>query len=335
MAIEPKKNGTFASTFMFKGERIYAGGFTSEAEAKIWELQAREQLKAGLPVTYPDTKVEGHKKATKETIGKWLDKTYRQFWADKSEPQKARQKMTMINDFFGRTTDVNDLTMVWIDDWILSLKADNNSNATINRKLAALSKMLTYASDSGALTAKKPKINRLKEPKGRIRWLTDGEEKLILVTVNQWSLEDLEDVIPVLVDTGIRKGELLNMEKRDIQNGMLHIWVNKSDTPRSVPLTKRVKAILAKRVATLKETDKVFQISPDELARTWDRVRYHLELEDVTIHVFRHTTASRLVQRGIPLKTVQEWMGHKTIQTTLRYAHLSPKNLQDALAVLE
>ncbi len=40
-----------------------------------------------------------------------------------------------------------------------------------------------------------------------------------------------------------------------------------------------------------------------------------------------HTCASRLVQRGVPLKVVQEWMGHKAINMTMRYAHLAPANL--------
>ena len=48
-----------------------------------------------------------------------------------------------------------------------------------------------------------------------------------------------------------------------------------------------------------------------------------------------HTCASRLVQRRINLKVVQTWMGHKSIQITLRYAHLAPSNLMDAVKVLE
>ncbi len=334
MAITAKSGGTYAAAFMSKGERIYAGGFITKANAEIWELQAREQIKAGVPVTYPTHQTEGTRPSSVETLGKWLDKTYHMFWHDKAEPQKARQKIKMIGDYFGRGTNINDIDMEWLDDWILALKAKGNANGTINRKLAALSKTMTYAYDSGKLM-RKPKYNRQEEPVGRIRWLTDDEEKLVLLTANNWGLDDLSDAIPVLLDTGIRKSELLRMEKQHINDGLYNIWKTKNRKPRSVPLTKRVKAILGRRMATLKDTDKLFTISPDALAREWDRIRYHLEFEDVTIHIFRHTTASRLVQRGVPLKTVRDWMGHKSIQTTLRYAHLSPKNLADALAVLE
>ena len=70
----------------------------------------------------------------------------------------------------------------------------------------------------------------------------------------------------------------------------------------------------------------------------WDRARAHLgfaEDRQFVIHTLRHTCASRLVQRGVGLKVVQQWMGHKTIQVTMRYAHLAPGHLMEAAAVLE
>lgn len=51
-----------------------------------------------------------------------------------------------------------------------------------------------------------------------------------------------------------------------------------------------------------------------------------------TPHCLRHTCASRLVQSGVGIRVVQEWLGHKTIQMTMRYAHLSPTSLHEAAA---
>ena len=67
----------------------------------------------------------------------------------------------------------------------------------------------------------------------------------------------------------------------------------------------------------------------------WDRIHYILKLDDGVWHVLRNNTASRLVQTGVHLVTVKEIMGNKTITTTMRYGHLQPKNLQDAISVLE
>jgi site-specific recombinase XerD len=57
--------------------------------------------------------------------------------------------------------------------------------------------------------------------------------------------------------------------------------------------------------------------------------------KQAVMHTFRHTFISRLVQRGVPLVTVKELAGHKTMDMTLRYAHLAPNNYVEAISVLE
>lgn len=333
MAITMQKGGLFTATFMTNGERFRAGGFTSEPDAQIWELQARSALKKGELVSYPDTSGPLTHILTDTSLAHWLDKTYRVFWADASDPEKARHKMAELNTYFGSKTDINNITTDSIDIFIASLKSKGNANSTINRKLATLSKTLKYADECIKLNHA-PKIHRQKEPLGRIRYVTPEEEGVIMQTLDQWSLTDLKDSITVLLDTGLRRSELGRLTKQDVSQGMLSVWQAKNSTPRSIPMTSRVKEIIARRMALAKQP-KLFPVKAETLSNHWDRVRYHLGYDDVVLHSFRHTTASRLVQRGISLATVQQWMGHKTIQMTLRYAHLSPKNLSDAVAVLE
>ena len=59
------------------------------------------------------------------------------------------------------------------------------------------------------------------------------------------------------------------------------------------------------------------------------------KLDDFRFHDLRHTAASWLVQRGRSLKEVQELLGHQTFAMTLRYAHLSPDRLREAVSSLE
>ena len=99
-------------------------------------------------------------------------------------------------------------------------------------------------------------------------------------------------------------------------------------------MTRRVERILRAQ-----NGDRPFgEISYWGFRHRWERVKTHMgQAADVQFvpHCLRHTCASRLVQRGVSIPVVQAWLGHKTIQMTMRYAHLAPKNLMDAASVLE
>ena len=142
-----------------------------------------------------------------------------------------------------------------------------------------------------------------------------------------------------LIDTGMRPSELYAVQARDFnaKTGAIHIWQNKTEHPRTIYATPRVKAILAARVQSTAPGTPLLPYDNGWLRNTWDRARVHLKLAhdpQFIPYVCRHTCASRLIQRGAPLPVVKDWMGHKSVQMTMRYAHLSPTKLQAAAEAL-
>jgi integrase len=83
----------------------------------------------------------------------------------------------------------------------------------------------------------------------------------------------------------------------------------------------------------------VFQaLDAHSLRWQWEKVRGLMKMDadpQFVVHMLRHTCASRMVQRRVPLAVVQKWMGHKKIETTLRYAHLAPDSLLMGREALE
>ena len=254
----------------------------------------------------------------------------------KSEPTASVNTQSAV-DFFGPTNIVAELSVQQIDAYVDNLQSKGNSNATINRKLSALSKMLKFALDRELIT-KLPKISKRKESNGRIRWLTPQEEHKLVQHYNETNRPDLATFVMFLLDTGARVGEALAVKWKDFSNGSVTFWDTKNNSPRSVPVTARVRSILNLDNLSASEGGPFEKVSYNEFIYIWNKTKKALGYEgdeQFVPHCLRHTCASRLAQAGVPLVTIKEFMGHKTIQITLRYAHLAPNQLDKAKEVLE
>lgn len=249
----------------------------------------------------------------------------------------------LIMDYFRPETALEEITSQEITSYVLFLREERHSaNGTINRKLAALSKILRVASEQGYLE-QRPVIRRQREPQGRIRFLSEDEERdMLQYFIKQMEAIPLNAVI-VLMDTGIRCGELQKLTVEDIdweagRHGIIICKDTKNGTSRSVPLTKRA----AKAIQFLEDfsEDDLHLVPRNDcwLRTPWERMKKAIGLaedSEFVPHCLRHTCASRLVQAGVPIFTVSKWLGHKSINTTKRYAHLRPEDLYDAAQVLD
>ena len=212
---------------------------------------------------------------------------------------------------------------------------EGNSGSTVNRKVSHLSMMLKTAMEKGWID-RLPALPRRKEGKHRIRWMDENEEQRVLNACAYLGLDELRDFIVVGIDTGFRRAELLGLIPRDFVNGMVHLHAGstKSDKARSVPATQRVMEVLTRR----SNQRKIFNLTVHQLRSQWIALKTHLGLGDdvqFVVHMLRHTCASRMVQKGVPLPVVQQWLGHSNVMTTMRYAHLAPDSLRQGLVALE
>jgi len=200
--------------------------------------------------------------------------------------------------------------------------------ATVNRKLAALSVLLREALELKWLS-EVFKVGLMKEPTGIVRFFSNEEEAAMLEWTDRWGYHDLRDYIIVSIDTGLRQGEILKVLKRDVKDRIVWTYDTKNGNNRDVPLTERAKQVLdsrAERISLL--NDPLFDIRADTLRSHRTTMQHHLGMsgdKDYLPHSLRHTFVTRLIERGVDIRTVQELAGHNLVQITQRYAHTNPE----------
>lgn len=193
--------------------------------------------------------------------------------------------------------------------------------STVNRKLSNLHTLLKYAHDREWIS-RMPKMDWQKEDNERIRWLTKEEEINLLAALPQ----PYSAFCEILIHTGMRRGELLNLKPEDVDGDYARLWKTKTGKARSVPLSDRAKELIARWVPF------TFELSP--LRTAWLKAKRDIGLEDdpnFVMHTLRHTTATRMLDTTGNIAVVQKMLGHAKIATTMRYAHVADDTLLDAV----
>jgi len=252
------------------------------------------------------------------------------------ETSQGSRAETCIN-FLGHSKKPNAINETHLEDLTAFIKNRGVKGSTVNRYLASISKILKYAYNRPSVynMTRLPHIVWQEESKARLRFMTADEEQRMIKILGKSPYLSL---FLFLLDTGVRLGEALSFKKDAIQrlDGkyfiVLYADETKNNTTRSVPLTRRC-------VAMLQKTGDFSHLNYNMAERVWQKLRKEMGLDgdkQFVIHCLRHTCASRLAQSGkVELHFIKEWLGHKSYNMTLRYAHLMPKNLLKAVNILE
>ena len=191
--------------------------------------------------------------------------------------------------------------------------------------MSVLSKLLKCALKREVIT-KLPVMERRKEGKGRKRFLTDAEERSLLSVLWRAGESQASKRCQFMIYTGARDGEVRNMTWDDISGR--RVTLDGKTGPRTLVLPEKAQEAL--KWCREQGYPKPFPMAYTTFKEAWDAAAIKLgKAEDKSWvpYVMRHTCASRLVQRGVDIRRVKEWMGHSTITTTMTYAHLAPGDL--------
>lgn len=308
------------------------------AEATKLEALARDRLQKGEPVEEIKANPTGVL-----TLGALLEKVTKAVWSrQKGGRTSIYNAKRMIKALGGDQVDVRTVRSIAIEETKEEFLEEGLSEATVNRYLAAISRMLSYCDEMELIPEySKPKIRFYPENNGRVRWIDEEtEEAKLLVLTRDHGWHDFADLYAVAIDTGMRRGELLALDDQDVKlketeegwTGKVYIPENKTNTPRMVPLTLRAATILAAR---RKAGHNVFQgITPDMIRHRWDTVRAEMGLKDddqFVFHVCRHSFCTRLAFADTPDLVIMRLAGHTSLATTKRYTHLKDEGLERAV----
>jgi integrase len=337
-----KINNAWWVDFRFARERVRRKSpVNNKRGAEEYERQLRENLLLGKPLDPAETP---EVPTAKVFLMDWLD-TYAKT-ENKPSEQAAKECVVRLHldPFFGA------MRLDAIDEAAIArFKAAQVRKGlkpkTINNQLTVLRRALVTAKKWKVINVV-PEIEWLKTDPPEFDFFTREESDRLLAA----TAKEHYAMVATAVKAGLRRGELLALEWQDVDFVAAKIFVRRSAWQGHVTRPKGNKHREVEMSPRLLEALKVhrhlrgrlvFCASDGAMLRR-DQIKNILPaacrkagLREVQWHALRHSFASQLVMDGVPLKVIQELLGHATIEMTMRYAHLAPSVRRDAIATLD
>lgn len=279
------------------------------------------------------------------TVKELLEKYHSERHSNLRTPEYFQRKsLEPIIEFWGeRSVESISLTTIHeFKQWGYSVKKWTPS--TMNRRISALRHAYNYAIDEWGWELKPIKFKSDPLPPRTPSFLTKEEVDKLIVAAPDW----FKPILVLATKTGLRADNLLSLKwsQIDLEKQIINVSMTKNGKPISLPMSKTVKASLE---GILREGEYLFpnRFGDSLLGKVYDYlpvIRVRTTLKDVCqeagvrvvkFHTLRHTFASHLVQAGVPIYNVRDLLGHKSLSSTMIYAHLSPANLKESVEALD
>jgi integrase len=290
-------------------------------------------------------------------------------WVHASRPRTAADTLEKLYRHF-RTWYPEPLTAITverIEAWKVRRLNEGRNPVTVVRDLYTLSSVLRRAAKAGELTENpvrrvdKPRVDR----RGKVRFLDQAEETRLrqalkardedmrnrrtVANTRRQTQHDrtlpplthfgdhLTPAVLLSMNTGLRRGEVVKLRWGSVDFNRQLLTVEgpnaKSRQTRHVELNEEAMSVLRLWREHSGTGARVFGVTTG-FQSAWEKVLRRARISRFRWHDLRHHFASRLVQKGVPLNTVRDLLGHGSVGMSLRYAHLAPDQRREAVAKL-
>ena len=333
------KNGqpSYRAQVRRKGASPLSATFTKVSEARKWIQITEAAILEGRHFKVVEAK--------RHTLAEMVDRYSREVLPHKrsSTTYGQRYQLQWWKKPLGHRllADITPPVLVEYRDKLAQGEGKRRSPATINRYLALLSHCLTLAAQEWGWLENSPmgKVRKMKEPRGRVRFLNDEERERLLVACQESRNPYLYVVTVLALSTGARRGELLSLRWSDVdlKRGMLTFRETKNGETRAVPITGYALDILIQHAKVRRlDTPLVFPDStgtrPFGIRDAFENAVQRADIANFHFHDLRHCAASALAMSGASLAEIAEVLGHKTLAMVKRYAHLSEAHTAGVVA---
>jgi len=320
MASIRKFRGKFNVQIRRQGYPSISRTFANLTIAKRWASTTEADMERNLHVVIPDN----------TTVGELLDRYEKEISPLHKSHQVEKYRLQTLRTHLGDKRVSALLPSVVCKYRDTRLKTV--SPASLKRELTILSSVLNIAIKEWGIGIQQNPVSMVSLPKignGRDRRLESGEEQKLLSSTGE-----LKRLIILALETGMRRGEILNIKKShiDFTRQTLLIPLTKTDTPRTIPLSSRAIAVLreqlrgSEKVIPIEETA-LFSYTARGLSGAFLRLSRRHKLDNLHFHDLRHEATSRFFEKGLNPVEVATITGHKDTRMLMRYTHLRAEDL--------
>lgn len=332
---------TYRVKVRVKGYTQQSASFKRKTDAKNWAKNTEAAINEGRFFNHSHTK----KKNMNDLINRYI----REILPNK--PASITDQTRQLNFW---KTEIGDLLIKDVSSSMITalrnklkqqktVRGNLRNPATVNRYLAALSHAFTVAIKEWEWTSDNPcnRVSRLKESRGRTRYLSDHERIKLLDACYKSRNKYLYTIVVLALSTGARKSEILFLTWNNIHfdREIIQLDKTKNGEIRILPLQGYALELVKELYSnSTKESTLLFPSArsnfqhPTTIRKSWNTAISEANLEDFRFHDLRHSAASYMAMDGASLIDIAQILGHKTLEMTKRYSHLSDAHTKKVVA---